>query len=345
MAYVFLLIVGLLVINLVLLLYLLFQKQIAQQHARKKEALTVELIKVVEDVARGRIEDIPLKYKRTSLFYSVLEETISHYLQIFNDEQAKKHLKVLCQSEFTSIYRKRLKSGVWSERMNALYYTEEFEMTSLKNEIWNYFQTNRASIEEKYQMIRTLAKLNDKRIVEQVKKSPNWPTFLLKECFRRFEISMLMYLMKNHLEELNENVQLALLDIAMETKEQSFLPFFDQLLFSEFQEVRVRALKAISEYEHTSKEEELTIFHQSEFWVERMMFARVAGQLKRKRYSSALVTLLSDESWWVRQAAAEALANYEDGLLILEYVYETSDDPFARDTAYQWLGEAVGEIK
>ncbi|MDT8859863.1 hypothetical protein N0O92_06425 [Alkalihalobacillus sp. MEB130] len=341
MVYVIWLIISLLLLNTVLLLYLLVRKQLQQHRDEEKEQIVKELSPVIENVSRERIEGIPSTFKRTSLFFEVLEETVGMYLQLFGDEKMKAILNNVTQVELTDVYKKRLKSNSWSERMNVLYCVEDFEMTSLQDDVWSYYHSGRSSIEEKHQMIRVLSKLNDQRLLEQIKHESDWPYFLLKECFRRFDFSTVETIIRNELDSLSEEVQVAILDVAIERKDPSLTFFFDQLLFSESREIRIRALKAIYEYEQTTKEEELVTFHQSNFWVERMLFARVAGQLKRKRYSTPLVTLLSDESWWVRQSAAEALMNFEDGLFILEHVYETNEDPFARDTANQWLGEAV----
>jgi hypothetical protein len=342
-AYLLLLIITLFFVNVSLLFYLLIRKDRLQRKEVRKREIKHQVRNLIEKISRGNLKKIPNYYKRTLLFYEALEETVSHYMQLFANEEINRVLKKLANDELTPLYKKRLKNGVWSERMNVLYYIEDFEMASLQDDLWQYYLTKQLLEAERHQVIRSLATLHDERILEEIKHSPDWPHFLYKECFRRFKLKTIHDLLKDSLNDLSEEVQVALLDVAIESKDPTLAPIFDQLLSADSLELRIRALKAIYVFEFTTKERELGSFHQSTNWVERMFFARIAGKMKWQRYSEQLVKLLSDTNWWVRQAAAESIAKYEDGLIILEYVYETNEDQFARDTAYQWLGEAVGQ--
>ncbi|MFC0558191.1 HEAT repeat domain-containing protein [Halalkalibacter alkalisediminis] len=343
MTYLISLIMILFLLNITLLIYLLIRKNYHQRKQIRKMELEKEVTLLIEEIARNKREGIPSSVKRSFLFYEVLQEIISHYIQLFNDQETSSALKQVASDELSVLYRKKLRKGSWSERMNVLYYIEDFEMKVLRGDLWLEYETKKQTEAEKYQIIRALATLHDKRLLDQIKGSPDWPYFLFKECFRRYGVEPLHFLIENCLTDLSERVQVALLDVAIESKDLKLSSLFDELLLADSPEVRIRALKAIFVFGATSKEQELVQFQSSDHWVERMLFARIAGKLKLQRYCELLVKLLSDSSWWVRQAAAESLARYESGLFILEFVYETSKDKFARDTAYQWLGEAVGQ--
>ncbi|GAE33537.1 HEAT repeat domain-containing protein [Halalkalibacter akibai] len=343
MTYLVVLVVLLIFLNVSLLIYLLVSKHLTQIREKQKREIEAEILQAVEEIIKGKMAKIPKLFKRNRLFYEVLEETLSHFILLFNSEETITILRKIAEDELTTRYQSQLKKGKWSKRMNVLYYIEDFEMSSLQDSLWKYYKNRKHSEAEKHQVIRTLSTLRDERILKEIKRSPDWPYFLLKECFRRFGLAFLHELIYHSLSELTEEVQVALLDVVIEAKDHTAGPLFDALLFSSSLEIRIRALKAIYLFGSSQKGNELLSFQHSEHWVERMFFARIAGKLKKQRYSQALIQLLSDANWWVRQAAAESLSKYEDGLLLLEYVYATSKDQFARDTSSQWLGEAVGQ--
>ncbi|WP_152976426.1 HEAT repeat domain-containing protein [Alkalihalophilus marmarensis] len=298
----------------------LFNDSISLNHPLKEEGLTRHL--------KGQ----------SIITYELLEESLETYQKLIDHEETRDKVVLLAEHYLSDYYKHQLLNGRWSKRMNTLYYIEDFKMNSLADTIWMLFQTRLKWDEEKEQIIRTLAALQDVRLFELlVEEQPDWSVGLYKEIFRRMDRDQFKYNV-SELDSFEHPVGNAMLDVAREERDEALLPLFEELLSSHSLEVRIRALKGILTLERITNVELLTPFASSSEWVERMLFARIAGKLKQSRYIAILTELMGDSIWWVRQGAAEALFHYRDGVFILEHIYTNHPDPFARDMARQWVG-------
>jgi len=72
-----------------------------------------------------------------------------------------------------------------------------------------------------------------------------------------------------------------------------------------------------------------------------MVAAKLIGSLKEERGIQRLIELLHDQSWWVRSQAGQAIDQFTNGKEILRSVFETSNDVFAKDMAWEWLHKGV----
>ncbi|MBP3951112.1 HEAT repeat domain-containing protein [Bacillus suaedae] len=337
------LILSLLLLNILLLIYLLIRKQAQQQLSEEKQRVEVVLNKELDLFAKGEIPRIRRHFKRDELFFEILEERVGQYKQLIADEDIVERLNVLTSLELAENYRQKLKARSWSTRMNTLYFIEDFKLAELKDDIWTAFTEQNSQRDETYQMARTLATLQDTRLLKKLTASSGeWPDFLLKECFRRYKDDLILEQLME-IDHFTEIVQIALLDVVTESITISAQPIFINLLESPSLELRVRGLKALVYFDQLPEDQFYIHFHESGEWVERMLFAKIVSRHRKQRFTEILIKLLSDSNWWVRQSAAEALVNFPDGLLMLEHVYKKNEDAFARDIAYQWLGQEVGD--
>ncbi|MDV2683293.1 hypothetical protein RYX56_02785 [Alkalihalophilus lindianensis] len=340
------LITSLILIHIGTLIYLLWVKEKWIRREQKKEQFKPIIEKLVAEALfneNRQSDQITRHFKSSSITFDLLQEALDKYQQLFRNEATEERMTELAEYFLSEQYEQQLLKGNWSTRMNTLYFIEDFKMRSLANTIWMLSQSNSKWDEEKEQMIRTLAALQDKRLFDfLMEKKPQWSSTLYKEVLRRMNPQLFRQYVLGA-SQYSDPIGLAMLDVVREGNDDDLFGLFEELLFSSELEVRIRALKGIYARESISNSHFLIPFATSNEWIERMLFARIAGKLKQKRMIEPLQHLIGDTSWWVRRSAAESLLGYRDGVYILAHIVATHPDTYARDMAYQWLGEGVGD--
>ncbi|WLR49494.1 HEAT repeat domain-containing protein [Halobacillus litoralis] len=250
------------------------------------------------------------------------------------------------QTYLSHAYRLYLKNGSWSQRVNTLYYIEDFDMIDLKIDVWGYFNQLTVMDEEYRQAVRVLAAFQDERIIRLLLDKET-PQRLVKQVLRRFKddlFQQMVTVLENEPGRVPSQVHLAVVSYCGEKGSLDYLPFVERMLQFPSKEIRLKALRSLMELKACTDYQQLDKFYESEVWEERMYAAKIAGRLKLESAQDALLKLAGDSHWWVRYAACEAMKNLPDGARLLEYTHNYHEDKFARSMARQHLTVKVGEL-
>ncbi|MFV8827485.1 HEAT repeat domain-containing protein [Alkalihalobacterium sp. APHAB7] len=275
--------------------------------------------------------------------YEVIEELLEEYIEVASDDEVKKRVVHISNKYLEAYIRSKLNHRRWSLRMNALYRIEDFHLIRFVDELWNKYQLGVDEIEEQYQILRTLGSLQSQRLSSfLLYEKHDLPYFLYKEILRRYDEEEFSQFI-NAFAVISTPLKTATIELMGEKRDIRFVSFLEKCLRDSNLEIRLKALKGLAQIGLVSDYNLVQQFAASTIFQERLLFTKLASALKKDRDKPTLVRLLSDENWWVRNGAGEALATYEDGEMILSHVLETSEDPFARDMAKQWIGGTVNE--
>lgn len=253
--------------------------------------------------------------------------------------QYGKRITELAHRHLSERYRIVLQKGTWAERINCLYFIEDFKMEELKDELYVHYKSLHKRDEEYRQCLRAAAVLGEGRISGAFFAEPPLSIGFIKELLVRMDAEMLSDLAE-HIEtrkEVPQNLLFAFITFNGEQKNQAFFPFVEQMIHDERKEVRIKAMKSLCDYEKMSNPSMLAGFFKSVFWEERMYAAKLAGACKLDEYKKPMAQLFSDPVWWVRFAAADNINGLEGGPLLLKDIAATSNDAYARDIAKHML--------
>lgn len=225
--------------------------------------------------------------------------------------------------------------------MNALLHIEAFWMESLKEDIQLLIERNRITKEEKIKGLSFLAQIQHEGIFGLLTEDHKdlsyleYRNILSKLKDKSFEQFLLGY----HSCQLP--LKYAIIDLVGLKKNLSYLPFAETVFSISSGEERVRALKALASIGYTRKVEHFLPLLKSVNWEERMLAARLAGEMKCHEAINELVQLLQDPFWWVRSQAGQSITLFPEGKRILEEVISSNSDPFAKDMAWEWINKGV----
>ncbi|MDK8643051.1 HEAT repeat domain-containing protein [Niallia taxi] len=333
---------GSILILLVLLAYLVIRKVL--ENSRRKQ-----INEIKENIAQDVF--LTLQDKRNEFVFTAesllekkaLEELLTKYTEVLEGKQEKESLRMLAAANLTDYYRKNVTARKWSTRMNTLYHIESFQLEMLKDELIHLAEADsKRSKEEKIQIYRILASFQYEGIFSLINKQE----YLAEKDYRSILTRLDKDIFASMLERFEECVgelKLAILDIMGVRKELEYIRFLEDVFNSYEGELRLRALKAISNIGFVPSIDNYLPLCQSDVWQERMMAARLLGFVKGDTALLLLKKLLHDRSWWVRSQAAESIMKFKTGMVVLEDVLQHSTDPFARDMAWEWINK--GQIK
>jgi hypothetical protein len=277
----------------------------------------------------------------TALQQKAIEELLSRYTTLLEGDEEKSRLSELASLYLTDYYRKQLKSKRWSTRMNTLYHIEDFQMSHLLEDVSRLLSRNRISREELVHVLRILAKFHFKQMFELLTQEfdhlseYDYRNILIRMERKQFDQFIL------HFHKSNISLQKAILDIISLKRDMTYLSFLERIFESYKGEIKLRALKALAEIGYVKNVEPYLELLYSNKWEERMVAAKLIGSLKEERGIQRLIELLHDQSWWVRSQAGQAIDQFTNGKEILRSVFETSNDVFAKDMAWEWLHKGV----
>ncbi|MEH7501799.1 HEAT repeat domain-containing protein [Neobacillus drentensis] len=330
-------ILGLLV---VLLLYLTIRKaidiksrKVIDRYIEKHHSILFTML-IDGGYCRGMNPESVLEHK-------AIEELLSRYSKILEGEDEQHRLSELASKYLTDYYRKRLKSKRWSQRMNTLYHIEDFKLKPLIEDIYRLTRKKRLSHEELIHILRTLALFQYEDIFEMLTIRYNsLSEFEYRNVLRRLEQQKFEQFIF-HFHKSSPPLQKAILEVISIKKELKYLSFLENVFSSYKGEVRLRALKALSEIGYVKNTDPYLELLYSTKWEERMVAAKLVGSLKEVKGISRLIELLHDQTWWVRSQAGQAICQFPNGHEILRDVLATSKDAFAKDMAWEWLHKGV----
>ena len=327
-------------ILIVLLIYLIVRKamenrlrKIVEQHKSYMND------KVLHSILTGDfLRSIQADTKAKKL---AMEELLSNYSDILEGDEEKKNLNLLAESRLSGYYRKALSSYRWSSRMNALFHIEAFQMESLKEDIQLLLKRSRISQIEIIKGLSFLAQIQNKGIFGLVTEEYTDLSYLeYRNILSRLDEKNLdQFLLGYHSCQLQ--LKFAIIDLIGLKKNLAYLTFVESIFFNSNGEERIRALKALAAIGHTSSEENFLPLLSSPNWEERMLAARLAGEMKSDKAIPGLLLLLQDPSCWVRSQAGQSITLFPEGKRILQEVIESSSDSFAKDMAWEWINKGV----
>lgn len=270
-----------------------------------------------------------------------IEELLSKFVKTLVGKEEKERLSNLAVYWLMDYYRKRLKSKRWSQRMNALYHIEDFHMIQLLEDILQLLQINRLSHEEIVHNLRILASFQYHGFYELIRSQFYYLSeFEYRGILLRLEDDQFHPFVLNF-DDCPVPIQTALFDVIALKKEISYLSFAENVFFAYEGEVKLRALKALAEIGYVKRVEPYLVLLRSSKWEERMIAAKLMGNIKEEKSIPGLIELLHDSSWWVRSQAGQSISQFPNGKDILQNVLSTSKDAYAKDMAWDWLNKGV----
>ncbi|MBN8210229.1 HEAT repeat domain-containing protein [Bacillus sp. NTK071] len=319
----------------VLFIFLVVRKFYANKFEREKEHWKQYYLKQIDSTIRGK-EDLLIPNKSSMI--TAFEEVLSRYYSLMKgDTDTANRIENLAEQVLHNDYKKRLKHGRWSIRMNTLHRIEKFRMVSLIEDCIAIYNEKRTSELESLQILRILANLQDDRVYFiLLKEEREFPSFYYLDLFMRLD-ERLFNKFTDIIEDFPLTIQFSLIEAMGDRGDYTYLPTIESYLLSENAELRIRALKSLVKVGYLKDVEKIKPSLHAETWQERMMAARLIKRLRDKRFIEDLLILLTDENWWVRTTAAESIIAQQNGVEILEDVAQTHVDRFARDIATEWL--------
>jgi len=332
--------VGSISILLVLLAYLVVRKLLEnsrrQQINEWKENTAQDVFLFLQDKSHELSFSADSNIEREAL-----EELLTKYTDILEGDQEKESLRILAAANLTDYYRKNLNARKWSTRMNTLYHIENFHLLELKEELIRLAKNGaKQSKEEKIQIYRILASFQYTGIFMLI----NQQEYLAEKDYRSILTRLESHIFDEMIEQFEdcvEELKLAILDVMGVKKDLEHIYFLEKIFQTYEGELRLRALKAISNIGIVPNIDKYLPLCQSSVWQERMMAARLMGFIKQETALNLLKELLQDQSWFVRSQAAESIMKFKEGTKVLEDVLQHSKDAFARDMAWEWVNKGI----
>lgn len=280
-----------------------------------------------------------------------VQEALQHRLAVTRAPEERMRIYEFAERYFSGHYKQGLRSSHWSTRMNTLLWIEQFRMNTLENELISWMKNPKCSEEEHFQILRVLSKLSSEQLVD-----------FLRDGDHELSDSQLLQILLPLNEEMRNRmlrefdrfpyrVQCSLIDALRinNIRSAEVLNLLERQLAAGDSELRIRALKAISNFGYLSPEATRQLLNvlerehdypetQTTSWPERLMRAKVMGNIHEDVFVSYLMEMLGDSAYRVRQQAAESLSGYKNGLELLEKVAAGEHaDRYAREMAEETL--------
>lgn len=282
------------------------------------------------------------KKTQFKLMETMLDEFLAEDLQ----EEQKARVYSSADKYLAEYYRRALKKGQWAERINALYFIEDFRLFSLKEDVYQHFWKISKRDEEFRQCIRTCATLQESRLMDTAIENRSLSFVMIKELLYRLDKELLKATLERiqSRKDISENMLHAFISFSGEHQIDMLFPFVEKKLQDERKEVRLKAMSSLCHYRKINDPSVLSAFFDSAHWEERMYAAKLAGACHLDQYKQNLIHLLSDNVWWVRFAGAENLKTFQGGNTLLEQVAVDHTDAYARDIAKHMLTREGGNL-
>ncbi|CAM3773698.1 HEAT repeat domain-containing protein [Alkalicoccus chagannorensis] len=327
------------VLQLVLLMYLLLSKSMELRFQHRLDSLYKEKLPEFTAYFSGASTTPPRLPTEKRLYQELLQQVLSGVTSVTQDSTEQEQARVYAEEKLQPVYERKLQRGTWADRMNALFYIEDFRMNAMAAQVEAHSKQLSQEEEEYHQALRTLAVLDSDRLIPMLTELRQVNIPFVKEVYRRMSMEKLrdlsLQLEKQHPQ--HDLLRQALYVHAGEISWTDLLPEVEAALEEEDKEVRLKAMRALLSFQYVSSPEKVRAFFQSPHWEERMYACKVASALNQESWRQDLMRCLGDQVWWVRSAAAETIRSFSDGDIMLEYARTSHEDKFARDMAEQLL--------
>jgi hypothetical protein len=199
---------------------------------------------------------------------------------------------------------------------------------------------------EKLQIYLVLAAFKYKNIYQLLcENADEIPDFICRMVLHRLSEEQLLSFVPNF-KQSPASIQENLLDVLRERniRTMEYLQLAEELLIilDTPVELRIRALKSISQIGFIQNPEIMIRLIQQydwhkRIWTERIMITRLMGSIRKEVFLPFLEQAIADESYLVRYEAAQSLLKYRNGKERLGEIASQHKDRFARDIAKEWL--------
>jgi hypothetical protein len=332
--------IAILVSLILLLAYLIIRKAIDLKKRRMLESHKEKYNKLIFEMLTDSSFSCDLK-PETTLQRKSIEELLSHYAKIVEGEYERNRLSEIAERYLLDYYRKGIKSKRWSQRMNALYHIEDFNVRQLTQEVIKLIDKKHTSHEEIIHVLRILATFQFPRNFEFLTERYSYlSTYEYRTILLRLQEDQFNQFVRSFHKSLLP-LQMAILDVISIKKDKKYISMIENVFSVYSGEVKLRALKTLAELGYVHNIDPYIKLLYSSKWEERMIAAKLIGSLKEEKGVPRLIELLHDQTWWVRSQAGQAICQFPNGKDILLQVLETSKDAFAKDMAWEWLHKGV----
>ena len=336
----------LLAAQLLVLLYIIQKKTRERQFEEKVERLFSKNLPAYLSYITGEHPYEPRLPTSQALKKEVLERLLNEVGGKTSDPDQHERIQQIAELHLSDVYRRSLLKDKWADRVNTLYFMQDFHMKNLNDAVWQHLQKLKQNDEEYRQALRVLAGFQDERLVDFLLKEDGLSFGFAKELIRRVSNDS-----HRHLAELSgegrEDIPAALEEAFVihcgEAGLYEFLPFVESKLEDERLEMRIKAFKSLCNYQYISDSSVIPAFFSSAYWEERMYAARLTGIMHLDEFMDHLQRLAGDGIWWVRFASCEAIGMFSDGESVLRDMAENHEDGYARDMALQTLTMKGGQ--
>ncbi|MGD8192834.1 hypothetical protein ACQCN2_22980 [Brevibacillus ginsengisoli] len=339
-----------LLLLIILYAYLVWRKYLNLSIQKKKEEWLLkhdQEIKAYLQTGQASRTFVPTQEYQ----YEALEDFFSAFLSNFKLESDEDPIAVFADKYFVPMYKKRLQHGNWSTRMNTLYFIDLFRLRSMQDDLLVHLKSKKCTPEEAHQIYHVLATLGFDQFQDLWKETKELPPYLLNQVMSRLidPDNFEKYLELFH--ELPLFWQKGFLDVVRDKnlRSEKLQNLLESLLEGDSteKELRVRAIKTIGSLGYlTSPETIVRLIDRNvegKYWdtpkaaVEKMMVARLMGNIKKDCFIPYLENLISDSGYIVRVEAAKSIRKYKHGKERLMEIATSHTDLYAREIAMEWM--------
>lgn len=287
------------------------------------------------------VENKPiLRYSNNPVTMAAIDKILVSYATTINNKDILQRVSKYAGLNMRNYYKKQLKSNDEAVRLNVLQRTLLLELEFLVPNIEQHLRNRRHdSMEEYLLMLRVVSKYNRNLFLAHVyKPRVTFYDYEYKVLLSNIDDDYIGYF-KDDFDQLPIRLKLALLDfLSLSTNlNDAYLSFYERLLESEYLEIRIRALKAISSFGMISNLKLYKPFADSSDWEERLMLAKILRFVTEEQAYTILQQFMYDSEWQVRKQAAVSLKGMPKGAIILKQIAEKNEDEYASDMAKQAL--------
>lgn len=271
----------LLIVVLCIFIYLVYK---GMQRDRINEKMNAYFEQYQTEWYNYLVYNEPLDHRPDDTTMRAIDQLFVSYLTTLNNESIHRKVSEYAALNMQNYYVEQIKSRDRSVRLNVLQRTLLLELEFLVPIIERHLKNKRDyEMEEYLLMLRVVAKYNRNLFFAHVYK-PRLPLddYEYKLLLSTIDEGYIDYF-THHFESLPIQLKLALLDyLSLSTNvSNDFLSFYELLLASEQQEIRIRVLKAIASFGMISDLQLYERFVVSSSWEERLMMAKILRFEKR----------------------------------------------------------------
>lgn len=336
------LILVLFIVLAVCICYLMFKRRQEVFGLRKKEIYLQEKQMLWYHYFRDQEALHTSLIPKNKFEIQAVEEIFMSYLNNLYTPAILAKIKSFSNEHLKQYYLELLRSRKWAERINSMERIVDFHIDGLIKDC-EEAKEKKLSHEEYFLLLKIYAVLAEEQFVDTLlTSSVEFSEYEYKKLLFSVNEKVLRDLM-NRIEELSDTGKYAMIDILGIKRNMEDLSFLEALLGHENDEVRIRSLKAIYEIGIVVSPEKYLHFNVSPIWEERLMQAKLLGNLPMDYSLPYLQELMQDESWWVRSQAAKTIGKDKNGAALLKEIIEKTTDQYAKDIATEVLERGRGQ--